>query len=234
MLFQTTPVSYHVSNDRDVLKIGCRSPTGRKARRLSSPLDIVGSIMNDFTNLLQRIEAGDPSATHELFPLIYDELRRLAARKMAGEKPGHTLQGTALVHEAYLKLVGNSHETSLDWEGRRHFFAAAAQAMQRILIDNARRKNRLKHGGEHQQQELFDVPGHMGIPNSDLLDLDAAIEKFQLEEPEKAEVVRLRFFVGLNHEQVAEALGVSEVTVRRSWRYARAWLRREMDRDPND
>ncbi len=188
--------------------------------------------MTDVTRILNQIEDGDPSASGRLLPLVYDELRRLAARKMTQEKPGQTLQGTALVHEAYMRLVGRPDSDAPRWQGRRHFFAAAAQAMQRILIENARRKNRLKHGGEYHQQELLDVPGHPGIPTSDLLDLDAAIEKLHQEEPDKAEVVRLRFFVGLNHEQVAEALGVSEVTVRRHWRYARAWLRREMGRDP--
>jgi RNA polymerase sigma factor (TIGR02999 family) len=188
--------------------------------------------MTDVTQILNQIEQGDPSASEKLLPLVYEELRKLAGKKMVGEKPGQTLQGTALVHEAYLRLVGGPDSVPQHWEGRRHFFAAAAKAMQRILVENARRKNRLKHGGEYKQQELLDVPGRPGIPINDLLDLDAAIEKLQQEEPEKAEVVRLRFFVGLNHELVAEALGISEVTVRRHWRYARAWLRREMGRDP--
>ncbi len=190
--------------------------------------------MTDVTQILNRIDQGDPSASEKLLPLVYEELRKLAANKMVGEKPGQTLQGTELVHEAFLRLVGGSDSVPKRWEGRRHFFGAAAQAMQLILIENARRKKRLKHGGEFHQRQLLDVPGRPGIPINDLLDLDAAIEKLHREEPEKAEVVRLRFFVGLTHELVADALGVSEITVRPHWRYARAWLRREMGRDPGE
>ncbi len=190
--------------------------------------------MADLTDLLQRIEQGDPSAPDELLPVVYDELRRLAARHLACEKPGQTLQTTALVHEAYLRLFGNAGSGSGDWESRRHFFGAAALAMQRILVETARRKQRLKHGGGRQRQDLHDVPLRFEIPVDDLLDLDTAIGKLEQEEPEKAEIVRLRFFAGLNHEQVAEIQGVSIVTARRHWRYARAWLRREMGSEPGN
>ena len=188
--------------------------------------------MTEITRILNQIEDGDPSAGERLIPLIYEELRKLAAAKVAMEQPGQTVQATSLVHDAYIRLV--DVEQAQHWDSRGHFFSAAAEAMRRILIENARRKKRIKHGGERQRQELLDVPFRSGIPVNDLLDLDDAIAKFQLEEPEKAEVVRLRFFAGLNHEQVGEVLGVSAITARRHWRYARAWLRREMGRDPGE
>ena len=184
--------------------------------------------MNDITQILNQIENGDLSASEQLLPLVYDELRRLAACRLAQEKPGQTLQATALVHEAYLRLIGNAESDPQQWNGGRHFFGAAAQAMQRILVENARRKKRIKHGGERNREDLLEVPFRTEIPIDDMLTLDQALSKLQQQEPEKAEIVRLRFFVGLNHEQVGQILGVSTSTVRRHWRYARAWLRREM------
>ena len=182
--------------------------------------------MSDVTQILSRIEAGDPNATEQLLPLVYDELRRLAARRLAKEKPGQTLQATALVHEAYLRLV--DVDKAQHWDSRGHFFAAAAVAMQRLLVDQARRKQRLKRGGEGQRVPLEKIELAYGFPSDELLALDEAISRLELESPEKSKVVQLRFFVGMTHEEVAEALGISAVTARRHWRYARAWLRREM------
>jgi len=182
--------------------------------------------MSDVTQILSRIEAGDPNATEQLLPLVYDELRRLAARRLAKEKPGQTLQATALVHEAYLRLV--DVDKAQHWDSRGHFFAAAAVAMQRLLVDQARRKQRLKRGGKGQRVPLEKIELAYGFPSDELLALDEAISRLELESPEKSKVVQLRFFVGMTHEEVAEALGISAVTARRHWRYARAWLRREM------
>ncbi len=185
--------------------------------------------MNEVTRVLAQIEFGDPSAADKLLPLVYDELRKLAAAKLVHEKPGQTLQATGLVHEAYLRLVDNGQD--LHWDNRRHFFAAAAESMRRILVENARRKKRLKRGGQGHRVELTDIPAAGELPLDDVLALNDALEKLKQQDPEKSQVVLLRFFAGLTHEQVAAALGVSEVTSRRHWRYARAWLRREMGRD---
>ena len=184
------------------------------------------SAMSDVTHLLSRIESGDPSAAEQLLPLVYDELRKLAASKFANEKPGHTLQATALVHEAYLRIV--DVEKAQHWDSRGHFFAAAAIAMRRILVEEARRKQRLKRGGEGQRVPFDGIDVPFGMQPEELIDLHEAISKLELESAEKANVVQLRFFVGMTHEEVAEVLGVSAVTVRRHWRYARAWLRREL------
>lgn len=178
------------------------------------------------TQILHQIERGDTSAAEHLLPLVYDELRRLASAKLAQEKPGQTLQATALVHEAYLRLV--EVDRVRQWDSRGHFFAAAAVAMQRILVEEARRKNRLKRGGEHQRVALDKVHLVSDIPSEQLLALSEAISELEVEDPLKAKVVQLRFFVGMNHEEVGIALGVSAVTARRHWRYARAWLRRQM------
>jgi RNA polymerase sigma factor (TIGR02999 family) len=193
--------------------------------------------MSDVTQLLDAIEGGDARAASELLPLVYDELRKLAARKLAGEKPGQTLQATALVHEAYLRLVGQDGRS---WNGRGHFFAAAAEAMRRILVEKARSKRREKHGGGRVRVELDDAELVGRMPAEDLLALDEALIRLASEDPRKARLVELRFFAGLNLEEAAEVLGVSAVTAKRDWRYARAWLHREVtgdstvNGDPND
>jgi RNA polymerase sigma factor (TIGR02999 family) len=178
--------------------------------------------MNDVTRILSAIEQGDPKAAEQLLPLVYDELRKLAARRLAHEKPGQTLEPTALVNEAYLRLVGPSDERR--WESQAHFFAAAAEAMRRILVENARRKGREKHGGRHKREftELDDLRAD-GSPD-ELLALHEALEEFALRDPQKAKLVELRFFAGLTLEQAAESLGISRATADRAWRYARAWL----------
>ena len=182
--------------------------------------------MTDVTQILSQIESGDPSAAEQLLPLVYEELRKLAAAKLVHEKPGQTLQATALVHEAYLRLV--DVDKAQHWDSRGHFFAAAAVAMRRLLVEQARRKQRLKRGGNGQHVPLETIELAYGFPSDDLLALNEAISRLELESPEKSKVVQLRFFVGMTHEEVAEALGISAVTARRHWRYARAWLRREM------
>jgi RNA polymerase sigma factor (TIGR02999 family) len=178
--------------------------------------------MPEVTQMLQAIAAGDAGVAEQLLPVVYDELRRLAAQRLAEERPGNTLQPTALVHEAYLRLTGG--DDPRPWDGRAHFFAAAAEAMRRILIDNARRKKRLKRGGDRQRVDLDEVAGAASAPGDDLLDLDEALEQFAQEEPIKAQLVKLRFYAGLSVEEAAECLGVSRATADRYWSYARAWL----------
>jgi RNA polymerase sigma factor (TIGR02999 family) len=184
--------------------------------------------MADVTRILSSIEAGDPHAAEELLPLVYDELRRLAAARLAAEKPGQTLQATALVHEAYLRLVGG--EQPRDWDGRRHFFAAAAEAMRRILVDGARHKRSRKAGGGRRRLDLDDVEPALEDGDGDrLLALDEALRRLEAEDPRKAELVKLRFFAGLSAEQAAAALGVSLSTAEKDWAYARSWLRVAID-----
>lgn len=182
--------------------------------------------MAEITQTLREIANGCPQASRELLPMVYEQLRQLAVHKMAAEKPGQTLQATALVHDAYLRLVSGGRE--ITWQSRRQFFSAAADAMRLILIDRARSKARLKNGGELDRVELIDVAVEFPVPQDDLLALDEALAKLAVEDPATAEVVRLRFFVGLSHEETAEILNVSAVTVKRMWRFARAWLHREM------
>ena len=182
--------------------------------------------MSDITQILSAIEDGDSQAAEQLLPLVYDELRKLAAAKLAQEKPGQTLQATALVHEAYLRLV--DVEKAQRWDSRRHFFSAAAESMRRILVEKSRRKRRLKRGGEVNRVPLDDVEIEVEATQLDLLALDEALGKLAAESPEKAEIVQLRFFAGLSHEEVAAILGVSIITVKRHWRYARVWLLRQM------
>jgi RNA polymerase sigma factor (TIGR02999 family) len=185
--------------------------------------------MTDVTRILSAIEQGDPQAAAQLLPLVYDELRKLAAQRLAQEKPGQTLQATALVHEAYLRLVGG--ELTQDWDGRRHFFAAAAEAMRRILIDRARHKQTRKAGGGRRRLDLDDIEPAMAEENGDrLLALDEALRQLETEDPRKAELVKLRFFAGLTAEQAAAALGVSTSTTEKDWAYARSWLRVAIDR----
>jgi len=183
--------------------------------------------MSDVTRILTSMEQGDEKAADKLFPLIYEELRLLAAQKLARERPGQTLQATALVHEAYIRLIG---EESQDWKSRRHFFRTAAEAMRRILIDNARRKKSHKHGGNLQKIELDEsnLTQNCVLSVDDLISLDEALVRLSAEEEIRAEVVKLRYFAGLTVEQTAEVLGISPPTVKRYWAYARAWLLREI------
>jgi RNA polymerase sigma factor (TIGR02999 family) len=189
--------------------------------------------MTAVTRLLDAAAAGDPQAATDLLPLVYDELRRLAAQQLAAERPGQTLQATALVHEAYLRLVasGEASAPREHWNGRGHFFGAAAEAMRRILIDNARRKARVKHGGGRLRLDLDDVPAAEDDRADDLLALDAALDALARTEPVKAEVVKLRYFAGLTVEQTAACLGVSPATAKRHWAVARAWLYRRLSAD---
>ena len=179
--------------------------------------------MTEVTRILSAIQQGNPQASEQLLPLVYDELRRLAAHQLAHEKPGQTLEATALVHEAYLRLVGQG--TGPHWDGRAHFFAAAAQAMRRILVDNARRKRRVKHGGGRHRVDLADHDPPAPSADDRLLALDEALTKLAGEDPVAARVVELRHFAGLGHEQVAAALGITVYQARQKWTYARAWLR---------
>jgi RNA polymerase sigma factor (TIGR02999 family) len=185
--------------------------------------------MNDTSQILSAIEKGDPKAAEQLLPLVYDELRRLAAEKLAHEQPGQTLQATALVHEAYLRLLGGNQ--TQDWGGRRHFFAAAAEAMRRILIDRARHKQTHKAGGRRRRIDLDDFEPALDEENGDrLLALDEALRQLEAEDPRKAELVKLRFFAGLTAERAAAVLGVSTSTAEKDWAYARSWLRVTVDR----
>jgi RNA polymerase sigma factor (TIGR02999 family) len=180
--------------------------------------------VNEVTEILNALERGDAKAAAQLLPLVYEELRKLAAHKLAEEPAGQTLQPTALVHEAYVRLVGA--EDQARWENRGHFFAAAAEAMRRILIDTARRKRTVKHGGNRVREPLDDI---VALEKSEeLLALDEALTKFAEQEPEKAKLVELRYFAGLTGEQAAKAMGISLATADRYWAYARAWLQREV------
>jgi RNA polymerase sigma factor (TIGR02999 family) len=193
--------------------------------------------MSDVTQILSRIESGDPTASERLLPLVYDELRRLAAHKLAHEQPGQTLQATALVHEAYLRLVGANGQ-QISWDSRGHFFSAAAEAMRRILIDQARTKGRQKrsHDGHRIDIDSADVAVH-ATPD-ELVSIDDALAKLEREDPAVFELVRLRYFAGLNVDEAAAVLGISAATAYRHWNYARAWLHGELfgedDSSPSD
>ena len=182
--------------------------------------------MNEVTRVLVAVGRGDPQAFQKLFPLVYDELRGLAARRLAQEKPGQTLQATALVHEAYMRLVGA--DEAPEWESRGHFFAAAAEAMRRILVDSARRKRAEKRGGGRGRLDLHDVDLAAPAPPGDLLAIDEALTKLEAHDPPKARLVKLRYFAGLSEDDAARALGISRATAHRHWRYARAWLLSEL------
>jgi RNA polymerase sigma factor (TIGR02999 family) len=182
--------------------------------------------MDGVTQLLSAIESGDPRAAAQLLPLVYDELRRLAAQKLAQERPGQTLQATALVHEAYLRLVGTGGPS---WDCRGHFFAAAAEAMRRILVENARRKQRLKHGGDLKRVEMAEELLPFERNDADVLAVHEALEQLAQHDAQTAELVKLHFFAGLPLEQAAELLGLSARTAYRNWSYARAWLFRRLD-----
>jgi RNA polymerase sigma factor (TIGR02999 family) len=181
------------------------------------------------TRLLERASAGDPTAARELLPLVYEQLRASAAQRMAAERSGHTLQPTALVHEAYLRLVGQGHTT---WDGRAHFYAAAADAMRRILIEHARRRGRQKRGGDWRRVTMDSVDLAQEItPLEEILSVDDAIRRLEARDERLAKIVRLRFFAGLSVQEIADALGVTDRTVRREWVLARAWLYRDLTGD---
>jgi RNA polymerase sigma factor (TIGR02999 family) len=182
--------------------------------------------VSEVTQILRRSQQGDPRAGEELLPLVYAELRRLAASKLAQEQPGHTLQATALVHEAWLRLIGP--EEPKEWNSRGHFFGAAAEAMRRILVDRARKKARARHGGEWERLDLDHVTLATEDRDDTVLAIDEALEKLARESPQKAEIVKLRYFTGMEHAEIAQVLGVSEPTVRRHWAYARSWLYAEL------
>ncbi len=182
--------------------------------------------MTDVTRILSAIEQGDAEAVEKLLPLVYEELRKLAAAKMAQEKPGQTLQATGLVHEAYLRLVDG--EKAQHWDSRRHFFAAAAEAMRRILVETARHKGRQRHGGDRKRNDLCDFDA-VGLPPGDeVLDLDEALTQLADHDPRSAELAKLRFFAGLTLEETALGLDISLRTAKRDWAYARAWLARAL------
>ncbi|HTL54925.1 MAG TPA: sigma-70 family RNA polymerase sigma factor [Candidatus Limnocylindrales bacterium] len=182
----------------------------------------------DITRILEGMKRGEAGAPEKLLGEVYNELRRLAAHKMAGESPGHTLQATALVHEAWLRLAGNNQQP---FENRAHFFAAAGEAMRRILVENARRKKRLKRGGDPQRVDLEEIELAAPMPDEELLALDEALTRLAQADARAAELVKLCFFVGLTQEQAAKELGISISTVERTWAYARAWLFRELQKD---
>jgi RNA polymerase sigma factor (TIGR02999 family) len=182
--------------------------------------------MNDVTQILNSVQEGDAQEAHRLLPLVYEELRRLAAQRLAQEPSGQTLQPTALVHEAYVRLVGTHDEPR--WDSRGHFFAAAAEAMRRILIDNARRKRTPRHGGGRRRVSADIAAPQPDMSPEDLLDLDEVLDKLTKEDPAKAELIKLRFFAGLTMPQVAEVLGISLATAERHWTYARTWLYTEL------
>ena len=177
--------------------------------------------MSDVTRILNAIDQGDPQAAAELLPLVYNELRKLAAGKMAQERPGQTLQPTALVHEAWLRLTGNDQK---QWDSRGHFFGAAAEAMRRILIENARRKKALRHGAGQQRLDIQEMEIAAPAGDDQLLAINEALDKLAIEHAQKAELVKLRYFAGMSIEEVAVVLGISEATAKRWWAYARAWL----------
>jgi RNA polymerase sigma factor (TIGR02999 family) len=187
--------------------------------------------MSDVTRILSAIEQGDPHAPEQLLPLVYAELRKLAAQKMAQEKPGQTLDATALVHEAYLRLVGAGES---EWDNRGHFFSAAAEAMRRILIEQARRKQRVRHGGGRKRLELDEACSVVLAPAADLFALDDALTRLSVRDPVRAELVKLHFFVGLTMAEAARILGMSLSTAERNWRFARAWLFAELTDEPSD
>lgn len=191
--------------------------------------------MSDVTRILSAIEQGDPSAAEQLLPLVYDELRKLAAQRLAQEKPGQTLQATALVHEAYLRLVAGDQcqpeAPAKNWDNRGHFFAAAAEAMRRILVENARRKKRLRHGGARDQVALEEEHLLVEHPVEELLAIDEVLEQLAATDAQAADLVKLRFFAGMTTEEAATALGIPERSAYRTWSFARAWLYRHLHPD---
>jgi RNA polymerase sigma factor (TIGR02999 family) len=203
-----------------------RSKAARRTIEARGELRILVFAMNEVTRVLSAIERGDRQAAAQLLPLVYDQLRQLAARKLAQEKSDHTLQATALVHEAYLRLIGP--DESEGWDGRGHFYAAAAVAMRRILIERARRRKRQIHGGGRKRVDLEPDMLARAEPSDDVLALDAALDKLAQQDPLKVRLVELRYFAGISSEEAARILGISPSTADRHWAYARAWLRREI------
>ena len=185
--------------------------------------------MSEVTQALDAIARGDAHAFEQLLPLVYQDLRRVAASMLAQEPAGQTLEATALVHEAYVRLVDSDQEQA--WKHRGHYFAAAAEAMRRILVEKARRKQRVKHGGEHQRVELDDERLVCSLPPEQILAVDETLQRFSEEEPDKAQLVTLRFFAGLSLEEAADTLGISRATASRHWTYARAWLHDAVSKD---
>ena len=189
------------------------------------------SVVSDITLILNAVEQGDLKAAEELLPLVYEELRKLAAYRMAQEQPGQTLQPTALVHEAWLRLAGDGN---VQFEGRRHFFAAAAEAMRRILIDRARQKRSLKRGGGAERVNLDDLQMAVAADDETVLQVDEALTKLTKEDPDSAQFIKLRFFAGMTNAEAAQALGISERTARRHWSFARVWLFREIRKQSSE
>ena len=188
--------------------------------------------MNEVTRILSAVEQGDPHAAEQLLPLVYEELRRLASQRLAQEKPGQTLQATALVHDAYLRLVGG--DDAQRWNSRGHFYAAAAEAMRRILVESARRKRLIKHGGGHQRIDLDEVLCHIETRPDHLLSLDDALTRLEAVDPGAAELVKLRYFAGLTMPEAAATLGLPLRTVERNWTFARTWLHQELSQSNAD
>jgi RNA polymerase sigma factor (TIGR02999 family) len=203
----------------------------RKHRRLDGFVIVaVGCLatlfgVSDVTHILERVEQGDPQAAEELLPLVYAELRRLASSKMANEAAGHTLQPTALVHEAWLRLVGDGDKK---WDGRAHFFAAAAEAMRRILIDSARKKRAIRHGGDQRRVDLPEAEGSASVADDQLLAVSEALDRLAVNHREEAELVKLRYFVGMTIDEAADVLGIAPRTAKYYWTHARAWLFKEI------
>jgi RNA polymerase sigma factor (TIGR02999 family) len=197
----------------------------------AAPISVILDRMSEVTRILSDIEQGDPHAAAQLLPLVYDELRQLAAQRLAREKPGQTLQATALVHEAYLRLVGKGEEQH--WDSRGHFFAAAAEAMRRILVDNARRKHSRKRGGDREQQDVDPDDLPLAAPGDPLqvLAIHEALDRLSMKSPRTAELVKLRYFLGCTMAETAQILGIGLATAEEDWTYARAWLRRQWLRD---
>jgi RNA polymerase sigma factor (TIGR02999 family) len=209
--------SVHVPSDEDIIPV----------IQSSFLMSFDGQLMGDVTLLLEKIESGDPDSTSKLLPLVYDELHRLATSKMLHESPDHTLQATALVHEAYLRL--SDARQAQHWDSRGHFFAAAAEAMRRILVESARRKQRLKHGGNCVRIHMDESSLPEKSRTDDLLALDEALDRLEEHDPNKAKLVKLRYFAGFSVEESAELLGISRATASRQWAYARAWLFAEIN-----
>jgi RNA polymerase sigma factor (TIGR02999 family) len=207
--------------------VDCGKNPENKSSLAAEAAILRGRPMSDVITLLSAITRGDRHAAADLLPLVYDELRRLAAQWLAQEAPGQTLQPTALVHEAYVRLTGTSGQET-DWDSRRHFFAAAAEAMRRLLIENARRKKRHMHGGDRRRVSLEAAESMVEAPSEDLLALDEALTRLTEHDPIKAEVVKLRFFAGLTMPEIAQALDISLATAERYWTYARTWLYAEL------
>ena len=205
------------------ISVAHSTATGPVAFLPAIALAVILGVMGDVTQILDAIESGDSHAANQLLPLVYDELRRLAAQKLADEAPGQTLQATALVHEAYLRLLDG--ESSRDWNSRGHFFAAAAEAMRRILVERARHKQSRKAGGGRRRRDLPDIELAVAGPRLDLLALNEALTKLEQQDRRRAELVKLRFFTGLTIAEAARVLGVSDSTADNDWAYARSWLR---------